>query len=168
MWIWIVATPVALVLVAYVAGFFLPAVYTATKTVTFEMSREELLRRMQDPERHPMCAAMCKRVEVLPRENGLGVWIEHMGSSSLRIRDVELDVAAGRVVRELTDTVVPFTARVELQVEEVGPDKSQVTFDNHVEIALGTWHVPLFRVTMTLFGGARSGIDGYSKSLRKA
>ena len=160
MWIWILAlSPVALVLLLAVIGTFLPDTFTARGRIASPLSRAAVWQRLHDPERYPMTGRMCRGVELLPSENGLAVWIEDMGRSKLRIRNQE-SVEPNRIVRLLEDTVVPFENHAVFTIEESGKG-CVITCDNRAKVRSGTWHVPFFRVTMWLFGGARSGCKDY-------
>jgi len=61
------------------------------------------------------------------------------------------------MVREMTDSVVPMTARSEY---EIAPRAGgcRVTATHTIQLRDGTWHVPIFRVLLTLFGGTKSGL----------
>lgn len=163
MWLWFLIVPVALVLLAFAVGSFLPERYTAKKSFEFDLSPDEVWARLHDPKRHPMTGKMCRSVEVLPSEDGFSVWTETMSGSTLRIRDVSADEPR-HFKRELTDTVVPFRSECEFWIEptETG---TRVTCENEVRISSGTWHVPLFRISLSLFGGANYGINTYLGSL---
>ena len=106
-----------------------------------------------------MSGKMCRGVEELPSENGLAVWEERMGSSTLRIRNVA-ESEPSHLHRELVDTVVPFRSDCEFWIEPSGGG-TRVRCRNDVAIRSGTWHVPLFRISMSLFGGAGAAIDSY-------
>lgn len=159
MWLWIVVVPVALVTLAFVVGSFLPERYSAEDTVEIELPITEVWERLHDPRRFPMSGKMCRGVEVLPSEDGLAVWDERMGGTTLRVRNLEVTENV-HLRRELTDAVVPFRSDCEFWLEPTGTG-TRVRCRNDVAIRSGTWHVPLFRISMTLFGGARAAIDGY-------
>ncbi len=164
-WLWLLLIPVALVLLAYLVGFFLPERYVAKKSYDIPLPPTDVWQRLHDPERYPMTGYMCKGLELLPSEDGLAVWTESMGRSSLRIQNVEVDEPK-RFVRRLTDTVVPFESRCEFWIEPTDSG-SRVTCENQATVKTGTWHVPLFRVTMALFGGAKGGIKMYLGNVAK-
>ena len=117
MWILIVlGSLVGLVALVFLVGSFLPESYRANGHLDVAMTPNELWTRLMDFEKHPMAAAMAKGTEKLPDENGLPVWIEDMGHTKARVRTVVME-APHRLVRELVDTVVPMTARVEVSIE---------------------------------------------------
>ena len=163
MWMWIVGVPVGLVVVVFVVGSLLPSDYRVRGHVDLALSPAELWKRLTDIEKHPMSANMARNVEVLPQENGLPVWIEDIGSTKIRVRSTVLDEPV-HVVRKMEDEIVPMTAHTEFTISPNG-DGSRVAVDHAIRIDSGTWHVPVFRVTLTLFSGARRGMEAFFKNV---
>ena len=163
MWLWILLVPVVLIVVAWIAGHLLPERYAARETIELALSPEQAWARLHDPTRFPMSTGQCRGVELLPSEEGRMVWIEKIGGSSLRIREVVADEPT-RIVREMQDTVVPFRSRNEFWIEPHGSGV-RITCENEINVSSGTWHVPFFRVMLSLFGGARASIRSYVGSL---
>ena len=160
MWIWIVLGGLlALVALVFLIGWLLPERYQAQGYVDVDASAEDLWPKLLDYEAHPMAAKMAKGIEPLPDENGLPVWLESLGPSKIRVHTVE-SKNPSRLVRELADTVVPMTARAVIELENRGKG-CRIRMSNHTVIKNGTWHVPVFRVLMSLFGGLRGGIKAY-------
>ena len=160
MWLWILlASPVVLVLLLNIVGRFMPESYSAEGRMAMSISATELWARLHDPETYPMSGRMCKKLELLPAENGRAVWIEHMSGTTLRIRN-DASTEPTRLVRILEDTVVPYTGHAEFEIESAG-DGCVVTCRNTSTIRSGTWHVPFFRVMIGVFGGAKSGCKDY-------
>ena len=159
MWIWILGGIAGLVILAFVVGSFLPENYRARGYLDVAMSPEELWTKLQDFEHHPVSATMCKATERLPNENGMPVWIEDMGSTKFRVQTTSMEKPK-RLVRELSDQVVPMTATVVIEIEP-RDGGCRVHMSNHVVIKSGTWHVPVFRLMMSVAGGVKGGIRGY-------
>lgn len=159
MWIWILLSPVLLVLLIALVGMLMPETYRATGRLQMPFAAAELWVRLTDPQAYPMSGRMCQGVELLPAEDGRSVWIEDIKQSKLRITDVER--RPHRFLRrELRDTVVPFRGEATFEIVDEG-GRCTVTCRNVSTIASGTWHVPFFRVMVGLFGGARAGCKDY-------
>ena len=160
MWLWILlGSPIALIAIAALIGIMLPENYAATARITTSLTPAEVWLRLNDPETYPMSGKMLKGLELLPNEDGRAVWIEDLGLSKLRIRNLE-SREPEHLVRLLEDTVVPFRSRCEFTIESSGTG-SVVTCVNQCTVSSGTWHVPFFRITMCLCGGAKSGPKDY-------
>lgn len=174
MWIWIVGSIALVIALVFVIGSLLPEEYTAKGSVEIARSPSEIWSDLVDFEKHPMAAKMARAVEVLPRENGLPVWVEDLGSSKVRVTttlqrepEPEQNHEPGELRREMKDSVVAMTAATVFRVEAVCSSESQsacrVHIDHKIRVARGTWHTPVFRVMLSLFGGARSGMRGFFK-----
>ena len=159
MWIYIVlAVPVFLLTIAII-GRFLPETYRARARLETSLTAEELWERLRDQDHYPMSGKMCKRTELLPEEDGHKVWLEHMGSSTLRMRDLETQEPAS-LLRRVEDTVVPFEARARFTIEDRG-NVRVLTCDNESHVRSGSWHVPFFRFAICVFSGVRRGVKDY-------
>lgn len=160
MWIWIaIGVPLGLIALVFVVGSLLPADYRVRGHVDLALPPDQLWARLADIEKHPMAAGMARGVEILPQENGLPVWVEDIGSSKIRVH-AEVMETPKRVVRKMADEIVPMTAETEFVITPHG-EGSRVTVDHAIRVDSGTWHVPVFRVTLTLFSGARRGMEAY-------
>lgn len=153
----------ALIVLVFVAGSLLPERYGARGYLDVSASAEQLWPKLLDYRAHPVSAKMAKAIEPLPDENGLPVWLESLGSSKIRVNTVE-SKSASRLVLDLADTVVPMTARAVIELENRGGG-CRIRMSNDAVIKNGTWHVPVFRVLMTLFGGMRGGIKAYLRQI---
>lgn len=167
MGLWILAglagALVALVVVVVIVGHRLPDTYTAYGTVELDLSPAELWAELADFEKHPRGAKMVRGVERLPDVDGRPSWTENLGSSVVTWTAVEWDPPR-RMVCEARDSTVPMTAR---WVTEIAPREggSRLLLENETHIRSGTWHVPIFRVIMTLTSGARRGMTDYLRSV---
>ncbi len=159
MWIWIALALLAVIVCAVIVGALLPPDFRAAGTCDVDLAPEPLWAALSDIERHPMAAKMARSVQVLPQEDGLPVWVEDLGSSKVRVRTTRAEPPT-LLVRELADQVVPMTARVELRIEPRGGG-SRVYLTNHTRVSRGTWHVPLFRLLLTITPGLRSGMRAW-------
>jgi hypothetical protein len=146
-----------------VVGSLLPASYQAKGRLDVELPPEAVWRLVSDFEKHPMAAKMARRVERLPDEAGLAVWKEDLGSSTVTVRTVESRPPA-RLVRRMEDSVVPMTADWTIAIEPRG-EGSRLWIENRTEIRRGTWHVPIFRLIMTVSRGAERGVEAYLQQL---
>lgn len=164
MWLWIALGGLAgLVVVVVVVGLCLPEVYRAKGRLDVELPPEAVWELVADFERHPLSATMARGVERLPDEAAGPAWREDIGSSTITVRTVEA-VPHERLVRQMTDSVVPMTATWSFAIEPRGAG-SRVWIDNETVIRRGTWHVPIFRVIMTVTRGAERGVEAYLKQL---
>lgn len=159
-WLWIVGGLLALVVgVPMVVGRFLPADYHGRAVAVYAAPPSAVWAALVDHRATPVTGRQWKGTEDLAPRDGLPVWVEDMGESKVTVRTVVRDTEE-RLVRELTDSVVPMTARVELTLEPDG-EGTRVTGVNHMEIRDGTWHVPVFRFLMTVTGGADRSLREY-------
>lgn len=150
---------VALALLPFVVGLFLPESYDARIQFTLSRPPEDVWAAISNPEKHPMTGQMMKQVTRRPDENGLPVWVEDMGSSQITVKVVEATPPTHQK-RQVKDSVVPMTAEWTFHIEKT-EGGSRITATNHTVIRSGTWHVPLFRFIMTLTKGAEMGLKDY-------
>lgn len=69
-----------------------------------------------------------------------------------------------RLVRELSDSVAPMTARWTFTIL---PDDegAMVSIAARTVVARGTWHVPFIRIAAHLLGSVRKGLEQYLRSV---
>jgi hypothetical protein len=156
---------IALVLLIMIVGRFLPERYAARVEMTIPRPPEEVWAAMNDYHKHPLTGAMMKRIEDLPPQNQLPAWVEDMGSSKVTVTTAVAEPPR-HLVRELVDSVVPMTARAEIHLERV-EDGCKVTATQETHIRNGTWHVPIFRVILTVTKGTQSSLATYWKKIAK-
>ncbi|MCA9002878.1 MAG: SRPBCC family protein [Planctomycetes bacterium] len=159
----LLGTVIVLVILASIIGRFLPETYSATGTYESASTPEQLWERLADFEKNPRGGAQVKSVTRLEDMDGRPSWKEDMGSSSLVVVATEWN-PPHRMVCDAEDSVVPMTARMTFEITPTAKG-ARLVATNTTTIASGTWHVPLFRVAMTLFGGARSHLNGFLKGL---
>ena len=154
---------VGLPLLVIAVGLLLPETIHRIGTAKVPVEPEVLWTRLMDGEHFPVSSAMARSVTALPDEDGRPAWTEHIGHSKVTVRTVEAD-APRKLVRELSDSVVPMTARWTFSILPDG-EGSIVSIENHTVVAHGTWHVPFFRVMTRVFGAVRKGMEQYVRSL---
>jgi hypothetical protein len=154
---------VGLVIVVFVVGSLLPSVYAAKGRLDVALPPQDVWRLVSDFEKHPLAAKMARSVERLPDEDGRAVWKEDLGSSVVTVRTVEAREPE-RLVRRMQDSVVPMSADWTLSIEPRGAG-SRLWIENRTEIRRGTWHVPIFRLIMTVSRGAERGVEAYLKQI---
>jgi hypothetical protein len=161
----IVALVVALLSIPLCAGviglFVLPESYEATVKATFKKPPEAVFAAILDYKTHPMAGAQVHGVAVLPDEGGMPVWKEDLGATQLVVRTLE-SVPNQKLRRELKDTVVPMTAISEMTFAPDG-DGVTVTGFGRTTVRRGTFHVPIFRIILSLRGQRASVVDLFDR-----
>jgi hypothetical protein len=158
-----VGAVLAVVLIVPLVGARLPDTYRAAGSVTLDRPAAELWAELVDFEAHPRAGKLARGVERLPDVDGRPSWREDLGQTRVTWTVVEWDPPR-RLVCEARDSVVPMTARWETDVEDLD-GAARMVLRNETVIRPGTWHVPLFRVIMTVTGGARRGMTDYLRTL---
>lgn len=151
----------------FLVGRFLSEDYHGRVTAVFEAPPDAVWSALADYRTTPVTGSMWKATREVESENGLPAWIEDMGSSSVTVR-TETAEAPSALVRRYADSVVPMTARVEFALESGDDAGTRVTGFNHMHVADGTWHVPLFRFLLTVTNGADRSLKDHLKSVGKA
>jgi len=159
-WPWIVGGLVVLVLVPFVVGSLLPERSTAHVVARYDVPPSVVWTALTDPEAVPCGGKMTRGVELLDDVNGLPVWREDLGSTTTTIRTIE-SVPDERLVLELSDSVVPMTARWELTLEADGASGARLVARNETVVGQGTWHAPLFRFILKVLNAAEKGLVDY-------
>jgi hypothetical protein len=167
LWLYIILSVVgsfiALFLLASIVGRFLPERYAASVTLLLDKKPDKVWTAINDYQSNPVTGRMRKKTEPLPNSNGLPAWKENIGSSTISVT-TEYAEAPNRLKRNLADSVVPMTAEWEIAIEPT-TDGSRVRATNVTVIRNGTWHVPIFRVMMTLINGVKLGLKSYARQL---
>jgi hypothetical protein len=156
---------IALVILIIIVGRFLPEKYAARAEITFRRPPEDIWAAISDYHKHPMTGSMVKRIEDLPPQHGLPAWVEDMGSTQIAVTTTVSEPPL-HLVRELADRVVPMTVRAEVHLERV-ENGCKVMATQETCIRRGTWHVPIFRLMLTLTKGARSSLMTYWRKIAK-
>lgn len=154
---------VGLVVFVVIVGLCLPESYRAKGRLDVGLPPEAVWKLISDFEAHPISANMARSVEALPDVDGLPSWNEDIGSTVITVTTVE-EVAPQRLVRRMTDRIVPMTATWSFRIEPLDSG-SRIWVENQTEIRRGTWHVPIFRLMMTMTRGAEKGVEAYLKQL---
>jgi hypothetical protein len=159
-WMTLLALLVAVLVFVPLVGFLLPEVYRAQLRADVERPPAEVWAALVDFEAHSFAGAMRKGHERLPDEDGRPAWVEDLGSSRVRYRVTEWDPPR-RLVVEGADEVVPMTARWVFTLEPT-PAGTRLRSAQRITLRNGTWHVPIFRVMMSLFSGAERGLRDHA------
>lgn len=148
----------------YVIGMFAAKDFAGSGEAVFVASPDVVWAKIAEPGGIPIAGRTCERVTRLPDENGGACWIEELGETRLTVR-MTVAEPPRRIVRHITDSVVPISMTCEWIVEP-GADGTHVRITTRGRIEDGTWHVPLFRFIMVTMGGADSGPREYLNALR--
>lgn len=150
---------VGLVLLLAVVGFLLPEEFQARAELVIPRPIEDVWRVVADVE---TLSALCGG-KLSPR--GEGAWRIDLRCTALLVDTVE-EVAPTRVVRDITDTVVPLTMRMTVSAREVAGGTEVVVVEEG-RVRRGTWHVPFFRL-MFRAGAASSCLRDYLRAVARA
>lgn len=148
----------------YVIGMFASKDFAGSGEAVFTAPPDVVWSKIAEPGGIPIAGRACERVTQLPDENGGVGWTEELGETRLTVRTT-VSEAPRRIVREITDSVVPIRMTCEWIVEP-GANGTHVRITTRGRIEDGTWHVPLFRFIMVTMGGANSGPREYLNALR--
>ncbi|MHC5024633.1 MAG: SRPBCC family protein [Planctomycetota bacterium] len=166
-WIlFIVGGLLALAAVILVVGSLLPATYRGQATMTVPSPPQLVWAELENFEKHPISGRMTRAVQRLPDHEGLACWTEDLGSSIVTVRTLESEPGT-RLVRQMSDSVVPMRARSEIRLEPV-ESGCRVTGEQTIHVRHGTWHVPLFRIILTVSGGAKRAVRDYVRRIAGA
>lgn len=165
-WTWILlGLIVALIAIPNVAGMFLGPDFEATVEMEVPRSPAEVWVALNDLENNP-CSSMRKGTEMLSAPGEPPVFLEDIGSTTLRIETTEWE-APTRLVREVSDQGTPMTATWSVGVEPVGTG-SRIQVHAVTRLPNGTWHMPMFRFMMTVSGGQEQQVRGYLEGLAES
>lgn len=148
----------------YVVGMFASKNFVGRGEATFAAKPESVWAKIDEPGGIPIAGRACQHVTPLPDEKGLQCWTEDLGETQLTVRTI-VSEPQHRIVRYITDSVVPITMTSEWILEPAGSG-TKVTVTTSGTIEDGTWHVPLFRFIMVTMNGANSGPREYLKALK--
>lgn len=154
--------------IVFAIGYTLPATYTADGTIELAATPDEIWAQLADFEAHPRGGAQVQGVERLADVDGKPQWREDLGGTTLLVTatrwDAPAGAAAGHMVNEAEDEKVPMKAYMEFVLTPV-EGGTELHAIGRTTLDPGTWHVPLFRVAMSLFGGAEAHLDGFLRDL---
>ncbi|MBL8878040.1 MAG: hypothetical protein JNG88_02880 [Phycisphaerales bacterium] len=150
--------------VPYVIGMFAGKEFSGVGQASFVAQPERVWEKIVEAGGIPIAGRACERVTPLPDEPGGKCWTEELGETQLTVRTVSTEPPR-RIVRQMTDSVVPIRMTSEWVIEPEGSG-SRVTIRTSGTIEDGTWHVPLFRFIMITMNGANSGPREYLQALK--
>lgn len=156
----------ALVLLVVIGGRFLPETYHVDESVTINAPRDQVWQTVLDVEQNPFSANSNHKVlDVLRTGDTPTTWTEDLGQSQLSFESSNAH-APERITFAARDSVVPMSMQVELSLSESdGKTTLRAILDGR--IASGTWHVPIFRVIVQVFGMGRAGVKAYLKQVAR-
>ena len=161
MWfLWIVGGLILLVALVQIVGRFMPEEYESELTMHVKQAPEVIWPMLVDPKEVSFGGKQSRGVELVSSESGDLEWEEDLGQSMFRLRMVESEPLR-RVLYEGADSVVPMTMRRELRLE-AADGGSLVHCTQKIVIKNGTFHVPFFRIVMSL-GAGTAGMKDYLK-----
>ena len=165
MWLMILlGAVVALLVVLPLVGLNLPERYRAKGSATLDLPPAEVWAMLVDVEQHPMSASMCKGVELLEEDGSR--WREKMSGSSLTYTTEKSD-APRFLERSAEDSVVPMTAHWDITLEETPDGGTRIWVEVDMSVRRGTFHVPIFRIMLSMFRGHERGVEAYLRSVSK-
>lgn len=135
-----------MVIAGYALGLFLPTTYQANSSRTFAASREEVWQVINDYQKNPVSADMAVEITPLVSDDGGAAWVEDIGASSLSVRTLSSERHKS-ILREVQDSVVPVHSTINIRLAN-RDGMTTVHISNKTKILNGTWHVPLFRLSL--------------------
>lgn len=159
----IIIGSVAILLVTLlIVGHFLPELYLSEVQHSSAQSPESIWPFLLDPKAVCYGGKQARSVTVLSEEGEPLRWREDLGPSKFNVGVVE-DSRHERLVVEGSDSVVPMTMRREFHLQP-SASGTIITIKQRIVIKKGTWHVPIFRIAMSL-GAAKAGVKDYLRRL---
>lgn len=147
-----------LVVLAFAIGHFMAPEYSGRVVRRIDAPPAAVFAALLDVEACPQAGSMCRGV-TRETDGELPAWREDLGSSVVSVRTLELE-APRRIVRELSDSVVPMKARWELELTPDGAG-TELALAHRGRIDDGTWHAPIFRLLVKGLGMADRGAKNY-------
>lgn len=149
-----------------VIGSFLPEQYEARAQMDLKASPEQVWEALSDYRKHPVTASMSRAVQPLPDEDGLPAWVEDIGSSKITVRTLESRPPT-YLQRQFADAAVPMVAVSEVRIEPLEAG-CRVTATTQATIRHGTWHVPIFRIMLSITGGLNQGLRDHLAEIARS
>jgi hypothetical protein len=116
-------------------------------------------RALTDFEHHPVSGKMARDVVALEASDQQPAWVEDIGSSKIVIKTVEMEPEKF-LHRRVTDKVVPLTADIKIKLRQEN-GQTTVSIANKTVVRQGTWHVPLFRLSLFFTSALEHGVVDY-------
>ncbi len=161
----IVGALALLLVMALIIGRFLPERYFSEVSHSSGRAPEEVWPLLHDPKSVCYGGKQARSVTLLSEEGEPVRWREDLGPSKFTAAILESSPHY-RVLVEGEDSVVPMQMRREFHIEPEGSG-ALVTIKQNIVVTSGTWHVPIFRIMMSL-GAATAGVKDYMRRLANA
>lgn len=145
----------------YIAGKLLPKTYRNQATLLLRHPPEVVWEAIANMEALPVTGSTQHLIQPISEEGELPAWLIDMGASQITVQTVESDPPYA-LTRVMADSIVPMTTRYEYQLTPMG-DGTDLSIKEEGYIDDGTWHVPIFRLTVRLTRGA--GLKFYCRQL---
>ena len=148
-----VGVGVALVALFICCGYMLAVDVTLTTSRFLAYPPGAVWRGLADHESNPVTGQACRSQRPFGTGDMPG-WVEQMGSSSVVVKTVESNKPT-LLVRHFDDRGTTMTSRMVYQMEaaeEEGVRGTRITMIQDVSVPRGTWHTPLFRILVRIFG----------------
>ena len=156
----VLATLVTVVVVAAIAGAFLPKGHRASRTVVYRAPAAAVYAVITDFARFPEWRPDLKSVELLPDAGGAVRFREHGKDGAITFR-VEAREENARLVTRIDDPSLPFGGTWTLELKPA-PEGASLTITEDGEV-----YNPIFRVASRLFFSPYDTIDRYQANLRR-
>jgi hypothetical protein len=125
---------VAVGVVAYIVGSFLPDRHTVARSQVIPQPPENIWAVLTDHAQAPSWNPMVLSAEKQPDNNGNQVWLEtYKGNQKMTLETKEFDPPR-RLVRMITDIGLPFSGRWIYDIAQLKEGGSKVTITEHGEI----------------------------------
>ncbi len=161
----IVAGIAFLLIAVLIVGRFFPEEYLSEVRHASQQSPEKIYPLLLDPKAVNYGGKQSRSVTLISEEGELLRWREDLGPSKFTAGVVETEENK-KVVTMGTDSVVPMEMHRTIELEPNGSGTT-VTIHQRIHIRNGTWHVPIFRIMMSL-GAATGGVKDYMRRLANA
>ncbi len=151
---------VALVVVLYLAGLFIPVGHVATSTVRLHQPVDSVWRVVRALEESASWWPTVSAMERLPDKDGREVWLQRQTTGDLPLEVIE-STEPVRLVMRIADDKLPFGGiwTYEIQ-EEAGGTRITITEDGEI-------YSPFFRVMSRFFFGYHATQESYLTALSK-
>ncbi len=151
---------VALGVVLYVAGLFIPVAHVASSSVRLRQSVDSIWRTVRALEESASWWPTVSAMERLPDKDGREVWLQRQITGDLAMEVME-STEPVRLVMRIADDRLPFGGTWTYEIhEEAGGSRITITEDGEI-------YSPFFRVMSRFFFGYHATQESYLTALSK-